>query len=288
MKINSLFLKKTVVSFEIFPPKRESDESVLHRALDGIRDLAPDYVSVTYGAGGSGRSFRTAELAGLLKSDYGIEPLAHVTGLYSTKAYVLEYIDRLRALGVQNVLALRGDRDPDHAPAGDFAHASDLVAFIRAHSDLNVIGACYPETHPESTSAEADLDALRRKVDAGVTSLNTQLFFDNEDFFRFRDAARAKGIHCPIQAGIMPIVRTSQIERTVKLSAAKLPAKFSRMVARFGSDPEAMESAGIAYATEQLYDLVSGGVDGIHLYIMNNACVAQRLVANLAPILRKE
>ena len=257
----------------------------INATLAELADLAPDYVSVTYSAGGS-RNAHTAEVARKVRA-LGMEPLAHITCVNSTRQEVLSALENLKASGVENVLALRGDR-VEGATSSDFRYASDLISFINSNGfDFDVSAACYPEGHPESESMLADVRHLKEKVDLGVTHLNSQLFFDNDDFFRFMDMVRLAGIDVPVQAGVMPLVKASQFGGIVKMTAAKIPSKMSRMYARFSDDPESLCEAGIAYATDQIIDLLSGGVDGVHLYIMNNAYVARRITENVRPFLDK-
>lgn len=286
MKINELFKKKRAVySFEIFPPKANDGIDKILDTLSQIKDIRPDYVSITYSAGGSKNS-RTKEIAQIVKNEYGIEPLAHLTCVNSTRAEVAEAIDGLVDIGVENVLALRGDRIEGEVKS-DFAHASDLVEFIKSRSDVNVVGACYPEGHPESANIVDDIRNLKIKVNKGVTHLNSQLFFDNDDYLKYIDMLRLAGIDVPVQAGVMPLVKASQFGGIVKMTGAKIPSKISRMYSKFADDPDALAEAGIAYATDQIIDLLSSGVDGIHLYIMNNAYVAKRITDNVRPILDK-
>lgn len=286
MRIAELFRKKRAVwSFEVFPPKQQSGMGSVNATLEELKDLAPDYVSVTYSAGGS-RNAHTAEVARRVRG-LGMEPLGHITCVNSTRAEVLSALEGLRDAGVENVLALRGDR-VEGTTASDFRFASDLIAFIRERGfDFDISAACYPEGHPESESLIADVRHLKEKVDLGVTHLNTQLFFDNDDYFRFMDMVRLAGIDVPVQAGVMPLVKASQFGGIVKMTAAKIPSKISRMYARFADDPESLTEAGIAYATDQIIDLLSGGVNGVHLYIMNNAYVARRITENVRPFLNK-
>ncbi len=286
MNIRNLFdRKKCVFSFEIFPPKADSAPQAITDKLAALAALKPDYISVTYGAGGTGSRNLTAELAKEVKS-LGVEPLAHLTCMGNGAAQIRSILDDLAEGGIENVLALRGDRRPDLAESPDFAHASDLAAFLAKDGRFNVVGACYPEGHFESDNLVEDVRNLKKKVDAGVTHLNSQLFFDNEDFYAFRERASLAGIEVPIQAGIMPIVNPRQIQRVVSLSGVKIPAKLSRMFARFGEDEEAMRDAGIAYATDQIADLIAAGVDGIHVYIMNNTAVARRITENVSRLLK--
>lgn len=286
MRIAELFRRKNAVwSFEVFPPKAQSGMDGINATLSELADLSPDYVSVTYSAGGS-RNAHTAEVARKVRA-LGMEPLAHITCVNSTRQEVLSALENLKASGVENVLALRGDR-VEGATSTDFRYASDLISFINSNGfDFDVSAACYPEGHPESESMLADVRHLKEKVDLGVTHLNSQLFFDNDDFFRFMDMVRLAGIDVPVQAGVMPLVKASQFGGIVKMTAAKIPSKMSRMYARFSDDPESLCEAGIAYATDQIIDLLSGGVDGVHLYIMNNAYVARRITENARPFLEK-
>ena len=286
MRIAELFRRKNAVwSFEVFPLKAQSGMDGINATLAELADLSPDYVSVTYSAGGS-RNAHTAEVARKVRA-LGMEPLAHITCVNSTRQEVLSALENLKASGVENVLALRGDR-VEGATSTDFRYASDLISFINSNGfDFDVSAACYPEGHPESESMLADVRHLKEKVDLGVTHLNSQLFFDNDDFFRFMDMVRLAGIDVPVQAGVMPLVKASQFGGIVKMTAAKIPSKMSRMYARFADDPESLCEAGIAYATDQIIDLLSGGVNGVHLYIMNNAYVARRITENVRPFLDK-
>lgn len=284
MKISGIFeKKKALLSFEIFPPKPTADAAAVNGTIAELAALRPDYISVTCSAGGSGNA-RTCEIAQTVRA-CGVEPLAHATCIHAGKESVRGTLDGLKDAGIENVLALRGDRIAGAEESADFAHASDLVRFIRAGWDFDIAAACYPEGHPESPDLPADIRHLKEKVDAGATHLNTQLFFDDEDFFRFRDLLAAAGIAVPVQAGIMPLVKKSHVDRIIALSGAKIPARLSRMISRFYDKPEALAEAGIAYATEQAIDLLSAGVRGVHLYVMNNAAVAKRIAGALAPVL---
>lgn len=286
MNIRTLFdQKKIVFSFEVFPPKRTYSIDTIYKTLEELKDLKPDYISVTYGAGGSGSDNRTLELAKTIREKYGVEPLAHITCINSTKQKVEEELKLFKQSGITNVLALRGDITPEAVRSNDFQHASDLVSFIKSVGDFNIVGACYPEGHPESENMVADIRNLKRKVDMGVTHLNSQLFFDNDDFYRFIELAQTAGIDVPIQAGIMPVTNSKQIERMVSMVGAKLPSRFAKIMARYGNNPVAMRDAGIAYATEQIIDLAANDVKGIHLYTMNNSYVAKKISDNISSIL---
>ena len=276
MKTCELFKKKTTLSFEVFPPKSSTPVESIYSTISQLQPLNPDFISVTYGAGGSTNN-ATIDICSAIKNHHKIESVAHLPCLYQTKERVLEQLEEMKSANIENILALRGDRNPDFEPAGDFHYASDLVSFIKEHSDMNVIGACYPECHPECDSIVDDIKHLKDKVDAGCSQLITQLFFDNEYFYRFRERMDLVGIHVPVEAGIMPVVNKKQIERMVSLCGVKLPKKFISMMERYGDNPIAMRDAGIAYAVDQIVDLAAGGVDGIHLYTMNNPYIANRI-----------
>ena len=278
MSIAKLFAQKNVVfSFEIFPPKRDSSIHTIWSTLEELRDLRPDFISVTYGAGGSGGRSVTAQIAGAIRQRYGIPPLAHLTCVNSTRQEVEESLRQLREEGVEDILALRGDLVPGVTPKTDFTYASDLVEVIRRQGGLSLTGACYPEGHTQAPDLDTDIQNLRRKVEAGAEHLISQLFFDNSAFYRFAEKARAAGISVPIEAGIMPVVNAKQILRMVSLCGASLPPKFTRMISRYEQNPAALRDAGIAYAIDQIVDLLAQGVEGIHLYTMNDPDVARRI-----------
>ncbi|WP_425754906.1 methylenetetrahydrofolate reductase [NAD(P)H] [Ihubacter sp. rT4E-8] len=279
MKLAELFNgEKTVFSFEVFPPKRDKPIKTIYDTLDALQDLRPDFISVTYGASGSLADNSTCEIASAIKHKYGIESAAHLTCVNSTKAEVTEVLRRLADNGVENILALRGDLVPDMPPKKEFLHASELISFIKEKDySFGISGACYPEGHTDSRSQVEDILNLKKKVDAGAQHLISQLFFDNALFYDFVDKARIAGINVPIEAGIMPVTNKKQIERMVSLCGASLPAKFTKMMSRYENKPEAMRDAGIAYAVNQIVDLLSCGVDGVHLYTMNNPYIAKRI-----------
>lgn len=278
MSIAKLFAQKSVVfSFEIFPPKRDSSIDTIWNTLEQLEGLGPDFISVTYGAGGDGGKSYTARIAGAIRKRYGITPLAHLTCVNSTRQQVLRGLEELREEGVEDILALRGDRVPGVEPRTDFPHASDLIAFIREQGGFSLSGACYPEGHTEAPDIVSDIQNLRKKVDAGAEHLVSQLFFDNAAFYTFVERARIAGITVPIEAGIMPVVNARQILRMVSLCGASLPPKFTRMISRYEDNPAALRDAGIAYAIDQIVDLIAQGAQGIHLYTMNDPDVAQRI-----------
>lgn len=283
MYTSELFQRKTVFSFEVFPPKKTSTIHTIYDALQEMRGLSPDFISVTYGAAGSGSNL-TVKIASDIKNQYGTESVAHLPCINLSKENVLEVLESLKLNGIENILALRGDISPDSAPRTDFRHASDLIAFIRENGSFNIIGACYPEGHPESDGFVKDIQNLKIKVDAGTNQLISQLFFDNSYFYSFLERAEIAGIHVPIQAGIMPVTNKKQIEHMVSLCGATLPKKFVKMMAKYENNPIALRDAGIAYAIDQIVDLIAQGVDGIHLYTINNSYVAAKIseaVSNL-------
>ncbi len=287
MKISEVITPgKTAFTFEIFPPKRNSSIDTVYQTLEGLGDLHPDFISVTYGAGGNAADTKTCDIAQIIREKYHTESAVHLTCLYNSREDIDCIVEQLRERGIRNILALRGDRNPDVAPKEDFRYASDLVAYLKSKGDFYIMGGCYPECHPQCPTMEQDIENLKRKVDAGTDRLLSQLFFDNGDFMRFLEKARRAGIHVPIEAGIMPVVNKAQIERMVTLCGASLPHKFVRMMARYEQYPDALRDAGIAYAIDQIVDLVAQGVDGIHLYTMNNPYVARRITEAVQGIIR--
>lgn len=277
MKICELFQVKKVFSFEVFPPRRIDSVSIIYDTIEKLKGLNPDFISVTYSAGGSESNTDTFKIASAIKNNYGIESVAHLPSINHTKGEVLKMLEDLRTAGIENILALRGDVNPSFSPKNDFKFASDLISFIKEHGDFNIIAACYPEGHFESPSIIDDIRNLKRKVDAGANQLITQLFFDNNYFYSFMERAAIAGINIPIEAGIMPVVNKKQIERIVALCRVNLPKKFLAIMNRYENNPEALRDAGIAYAVDQIIDLIAQGVDGIHLYTMNNPYIAHRI-----------
>lgn len=284
MYIKDIFQqKKTTFSLEIFPPKKTMPIDTVYETINALKGIHPDFISVTYGAGGNIADMSTCEIASYIKT-IGIEPLAHLTCIYSSKNDIDIILDQLTQRGIENILALRGDKRPGVEPKNDFYHASDLAKAIQQHGGFAISGACYPEGHAETSNIDQDIEYLKHKIDAGVTHLITQLFFDNNAFYHFIDKVRKAGITVPIEAGIMPIVNKNQIEKMVSLSGASLPAKFTKILSRFQYDKLALRDAGIAYAIEQIIDLMANGVDGIHLYTMNNPFVATKIHDAIASI----
>ena len=284
MKIRELFDKKIIFSLEVFPPKKTSSVDVIYKTLEELGDIHPDFISVTFGAGGSGNSRYALDIASKI-SENGIIPMLHLPCINFTKEEIDSALDEAKSRGIENILALRGDINPDITPVKQFSHASDLIPYIKTRGDFDVAGACYPEGHPDSETLDEDIENLRKKVDSGADHLITQLFFDNEYFYNFRDKAVKAGINVPIEAGIMPVVNKNQIERMVTTCGASLPHKFVKFKQKYGQNPEAMRDAGIAYAINQIVDLAASDVDGIHLYSMNNAYVARKISEAVSGVL---
>ena len=277
MKIPSLYRqKKPVFSLEIFPPKRKTNRESLYDTVAQLAECQPDFISVTYGAGGNIADNSTCEIAANIKKGYGIETVAHLTCVNSTREDVQEMIARFQDADIENVMALMGDIVPGEDIKREFKHANELAIEIqrKCNDQLEILGACYPEGHYQSESLDSDIQNLKYKIGAGVKVLITQLFFDNDAFYEFLDLARSAGITVPISAGIMPIVRASQIEKTVQLSGASLPHEFTAMISQYEHDPLGLYEAGTQYAIRQIRDLIEHGVDGIHLYTMNDPNVA--------------
>ncbi len=287
MQISRLFKeKKTVLSMEVFPPKKTSSIDTIYTTLGDLQELKPDFISVTYGAGRNAGDTLTCDIASTIKYQYGIEPLAHLTCVNYTRDEIDLILDHLQQKGIENILALRGDINPDIAPKHEFRYAGELVSYIRERGGFHVSGACYPEGHIDADNLNNDIDHLKRKVDAGAEHLISQLFFDNSYFYTFLEKARSTDIMVPVEAGIMPVVNKAQIERMVTLCGASLPAKFTKMMQRFEHSPEALRDAGIAYAVDQIVDLISQGVEGIHLYTMNNSLIAKRIYESIKGLIQ--
>lgn len=287
MKIKDLYKNKPVISLEIFPPKPGRALDGVFATIDALSVLRPDFISVTYGAAGGSKAY-TVQIADTIKNKYGIEALAHLTCINSTRKEVAAILSQLQKAKIENILALRGDRPADGSPGSqtnwDFVHASDLVAEIKATGGFCIGGACYPEGHTEAANLLADLGNLKRKVMAGVDFLITQLFLENSLFYAFREKLELIGIKVPVSAGIMPVVNKKQIEKITSLCGASIPPKFRRILDKYENNPEALKEAGIAYATEQIIDLLANGVDGIHLYTMNRPEVAKKIFSQITEI----
>ena len=279
------------LSFEVFPPKVSTSFESVKTAVESIAALKPSFMSVTYGAGG-GTSRYTLEIAEDISENYGVPTLAHLTCVSSTKATVAEKIEQMKAAGIENVMALRGDLTPDmegqDRSKWDYNHAIDLVRELKeSGADFCIGCACYPEVHPESPNQREDIKYLKEKVDAGCSFMTTQMFFDNNLLYNFIYKIREAGITVPVVPGIMPITKAVQLERALKLSRSFMPQRFKAIVDRFGYDDEAMTQAGIAYATDQIIDLYANGIKNVHVYSMNKPEVAAAIQRNLSSILGK-
>ncbi len=287
MNIKEIFdRKKTVFSFEIFPPKTTSSIETIYNTLDELKGLDPDYISVTYGAGGSVKNNKTVELSSLVKNKYGVEAVAHLTCISSTKEDINSYLESLKTNNIRNILALRGDKPLDGNIVGQFNYASELIKYIKeSNKDFNIAAACYPEGHIETKSVIKEVENMKRKEEVGASYFISQLFFDNNAYYKFLEEVYKKNIKAPIEAGIMPVTNKKQIERMVSLSGATLPNKFRKIMDKYEYNKEALRDAGIAYAVEQIVDLVSTGVDGIHLYVMNNSYLAKKISGSIETIL---
>lgn len=277
MKTAELFDNRTVFSLEVFPPKPDADESVIYDTLSELSDICPDFISVTYGAGGGKNGCKTIQIASDIKNRYGVESVAHLPCIGLTRGQAKDILDSMQEHGIENVLALRGDISQPSDAVHDFCHASDLITFIKENYDFNILAACYPEVHPESGSEAEDIKWLKYKTDCGVDHLITQLFLDNSYFYSFCERAGDAGISVPVEAGIMPVTNKRQIERMVKLCGVELPKKFVRILEKYGHNETALRDAGIAYAIDQITDLIASGVNGIHLYTMNNPYIAHKI-----------
>ena len=292
MKIIDLLKNEKIsMSFEVFPPKTESGFESVKSATEEIAKLNPSFMSVTYGAGG-GTSKYTLDIAKNIKEIYGVPTLAHLTCVSSTKQTVKDKIEQIKDAGITNIMALRGDipKGMENADRSewDYKYAVELVRELKAYNpDFCIGGACYPEIHPESVNQRDDILHLKEKVDAGCDFLTTQMFFDNNLLYNFLYKIREQGITVPIIPGIMPITNANQVERAVKLSGSFMPQRFKSLVDKFGSDPDAMKQAGIAYATDQIIDLYANGITNVHVYSMNKPDVAEKILSNLSDILGK-
>ena len=288
MKIRDLITQdKATLSFEVFPPKKDTDFADVEAAALGIAAFKPDYMSVTYGAGGSTKG-HTIQLAQEIQEKYDVPTIAHLTCVCASKEGIKTALADMKNAGIENILALRGDipKNYDGQVFAEFSHASELVELIKETGDFCVGGACYPEVHPDSANKHEDIIGLKKKVDAGCDYLTTQMFFDNNIFFNFMYRIREAGISVPIIPGIMPITRRVQVKNAVKLSGCNVPERFKSIVDAFGDTEAAMRQAGIAYATDQIIDLMANGVKHIHGYSMNKPEVAAGIQKNLSEILK--
>lgn len=279
---------KVHISFEVFPPKTDAGVKSVWRTTGALSTMNPAFISVTYGAGG-GTSKNTVKLASHIQNELGIPSIAHLTCVSSTKEQVSNMLDEIRTAGIHNIMALRGDI-PDQAefPVPDQYHyAYELIQEIKQSGDFCIGAACYPEGHPESASKEEDLLHLKEKVECGVDFMTTQMFFDNEVFYEFLGRVRGMGIEIPVLPGIMPITSGKQVQRIGVLSGAALPDRFRAMIECFGDNDAAMMQAGIAFATEQIIDLIANGVKNIHIYTMNKPEIAAAILANISEIIKE-
>lgn len=287
MKLKELLQKNDVtLSFEVFPPKVTANYEAVQKAAYGVAKLNPSYMSVTYGAGGSTRG-NTLKIAKGIQDEYGVTTIAHLTCVGATKEGIRQSLEEMRAAGIENVLALRGDKPKDFEgePFKDYRYASELTADIKEFGGMCIGGACYPEGHVESENTHEDIQNLKRKVDAGCEFLTTQMFFDNNIFYNFLCRVREAGIDVPVIPGIMPITRPSQLQNAVKLSGCNVPMRFRSIVDCFGNNPEAMQQAGIIYATDQIIDLIANGIRHVHVYSMNKPEVVKGIQESLNKII---
>lgn len=287
MKVTEILKQdKPTISFEVFPPKKDTDFADVEAAATSIAELNPGYMSVTYGAGGSTKGL-TIKLAEGIQNKYNVPTIAHLTCVCADNAGISQALEDMKTAGIKNILALRGDIPKDYAGEifTEFAHASELVKLIKASGDFCVGGACYPEVHPDSTDKKADIDGLIKKVEAGCEYLTTQMFFDNNIFYNFMYRIREAGIMVPVVPGIMPITKRAQVKNAVKLSGCNVPERFKNIVDRFGDTEAAMRQAGVLYATDQIIDLIANGVNHIHIYSMNKPEIARAIYNNLSHII---
>ena len=292
MKLSELMNKRIpTLSFEVFPPKTTDGYESVEKATEEIAKLNPDFMSVTYGAGGSTSDF-TVSIASDIQNNMGVDTLAHLTCVKASKKNIYDILDKLKANNIENIMALRGDIPEDMIGQDrshwDYRYAIDLVRELKeSDADFCIGGACYPEIHPESLNQKDDIKYLKEKVDAGCEFLTTQMFFDNNLLYNFLYKIREAGITVPVVAGIMPITNANQVARAISLSGSHVPQRFKSLVDKFGSDPAAMKQAGIAYATDQIIDLFANNVTNVHVYSMNKPDVAQKIQSNLSDILGK-
>lgn len=284
MNIRDIFdQKRLVFSFEVFPPKNTSPIKNIYKALNELVKLEPDFISVTYGAGGSTVNNKTTEISSLIKNIYGIEALAHLTCISSTREQISDITERLRLEDIENILALRGD--DNGASCGNFNYANELISYVKENKKLNIIAACYPEGHIENRDIKLEIDNIERKIEGGATSFISQLFLDNNIYYEFLEEVYKRNIKTKIQAGIMPVINAKQMKRITELCGATIPLKFKKIMEMYENNSEALTQAGIAYATDQIIDLSSSSVDGIHLYTMNNPYVAKNISKNIGKII---
>ncbi len=285
MKINDLYkTKKRTLSFEIFPPKKDTELRNIDDTLTILSDLDPDFISVTFGTGEVSDPDRTISLAKKIKEEYKVEPVVHLTCLHYDKKEIDHLAGRLQDEGIENILALRGDRNAAIPDKNEFKYSTDLINYLKQKYEFCLLGACYPECHPESGSKVNDLLNLKAKVDAGASALLSQLFFDNKTFYDFHEKCRIADINVPVIPGIMPVINASQIKRMVSLCHASFPERFQKIIDRYEDNREALFDAGLSYALTQIIDLLVNDTAGIHLYTMNNPIIARRICEGIKNI----
>ena len=277
MNIVDLFSKKTVFSFEVFPPRRNAPIETIYETLYELQDLSPDFISVTYGAGGGENKQSTVSIAEHINEICHVPSVVHFPCIGLKKEDVLKTIEEFKKAGIQNILALRGDIPEGMENKGDFRYASDLIRFLKENGDFRISAACYPEGHIENPDKVSDIRNLKTKVDAGADYLISQLFFDNEYFYSFHEKCDLAGIQVPIEAGIMPVINRRQVLKMAGLCGVNIPKKFQKILERYDDNSVAMRDAGIAYAVDQIVDLLTHGVEGVHLYTMNNSYIAREI-----------
>lgn len=278
---------QTTFSFEIFPPRRDENISNLSQILEDLKALKPNFISVTFGAGGSVNSKHTLEIANLVQNTHKIPSIVHLPCIHLSQERALEILKECKEKGLYSILALRGDVCEGAQKSRDFSYASDLVTLIKKQGEFEIYAACYPEKHNESKNFVEDIENLKIKVDCGVDKLITQMFFNNEDFYKFKEYCALKGISVPILAGIMPIINKKQILKISSLCGAKIPPKFMKILEKYEDNPRALEDAGIAYAIDQIVDLIASGVSGIHLYTMNKSRAAKKIYEATSYLLKE-
>ncbi len=285
MKVSEIYKTgKKTLSFEIFPPKKDEALKNIDATLEVLTELKPDFISVTFGAGGSSNRNKTIDIAKKIKHEYHVEPVVHLTGLQYDKSEIDEFARVMKDEGIENVLALRGDRNPQFAEKDDFKHASDVIKYLKDKYDFCLLGACYPECHPESENRVVELKNLKKKADSGASALLSQLFFDNDKFFNFYDECRIADINIPIIPGVMPVINAAQIKRMITMCNASFPERFRKIINRYEDNKEALFDAGMSYALSQIIDLLVSDIQGIHLYTMNNPAVARRICEGIKNI----
>ena len=285
MKVSEIYKnRKKSLSFEIFPPKKDTELRNIDETLDVLCELKPDYISVTFGAGGSSNCNKTIELAKKIKEKYKVEPVVHLTCLHYDRQEIDEFAKVLTDSGIENILALRGDAREDIPKKESFKYASDMVSYLKNNYDFCVLGACYPECHPESNNMIDEIRHLKTKVNAGTEVLLSQLFFDNNLFYNFNERCRIADVNIPVIPGIMPVVKAAQIKRMVSMCSASFPERFRKIVDRYEDNRDALFDAGMSYALSQIIDLLVNDIDGIHLYTMNNPQIARRICEGIRNI----